>query len=63
MTAAAARAGVRHMGTEIAGGGQVTPAALRILETGIRRVLTLIGALSGEPPPPAAPPYPRWRPG
>jgi uncharacterized protein len=54
LTAAAARAGVRHMGTEIAGGGQVTPAALRILETGIRRILTAIGALSDEPPPAAA---------
>jgi predicted deacylase len=42
------------MSTELAGGGQVTPAALRILEAGIRRVLTLIGALSGEPPPAAA---------
>jgi len=54
LTAAAARAGVRHMSTELAGGGQVTPAALRILETGIRRVLTLVGALDGEPPPAAA---------
>jgi hypothetical protein len=54
LTAAAARAGVRHMSTELAGGGQVTPAALRILETGIRRVLTLIGALGGEPPLPVA---------
>jgi predicted deacylase len=54
LTAAAARAGVRHMGTELAGGGQVTPAALHILETGLRRVLNLIGALDGAPPPPAA---------
>ncbi len=38
LTAAAARAGVRHMSTEIAGGGQVTPTALRIMESGIRRV-------------------------
>ena len=51
LTAAAARVGVRHMSTELAGGGQVTPAALRILETGVRRVLHKIGALSGEPPP------------
>jgi predicted deacylase len=55
LTAAAARAGVRHMSTEIAGGGQVTPAALRIMESGIRRVLAKVGALSGEPPPAAAP--------
>src|SRR5215472_15036309 len=41
LTAAAARAGVKHMSTELAGGGQVTPAALRILEGGIFRVLTL----------------------
>ena len=54
LTAAAARAGVRHMGTEIAGGGQVTPSALRILEAGIRRILTSVGALTGEPPPAAA---------
>src|SRR4029077_238729 len=50
LTAAAARAGVRHMSTEIAGGGQVTPTALRIMESGIRRVLVKVGALSGEPP-------------
>src|ERR1700692_4146003 len=48
LTAAAARAGARHMSTELAGGGQVTPAALRMLEAGVRRVLTLIGALTGE---------------
>jgi len=54
LTAAAARAGVRHMSTELAGGGQMTPAALRILEAGVRRVLTLVGALGGEPPPAAA---------
>src|SRR5437764_2689306 len=39
LTAAAARVGIRHMSTELAGGGQVTPAALRIAEGGIRRVL------------------------
>jgi predicted deacylase len=54
LTAAAARAGVRHMSTEIAGGGQVTPSALRIMESGIRRVLTAVGALTGAPPPAAA---------
>ena len=37
------------MSTEIAGGGQVTPAALRIMESGIRRVLAKVEALSGEP--------------
>jgi len=54
LTAAAARAEVRHMSTEIAGGVQVTPTALRIMESGIRRVLAKVGALSGEPPPAAA---------
>jgi len=39
ITAAAARAGTRHMSTELAGGGQVTPSALRIAEGGVRRVL------------------------
>ena len=37
LTAAAARAGVRHMSTEIAGGGQVTPTALRIISPSSRR--------------------------
>jgi uncharacterized protein len=50
LTAAAARAGAHHMSTELAGGGQVTPAALRILEGGIRRLLILIGAFTGTPP-------------
>src|SRR6202045_2600919 len=54
LTEPAARAGGRHMSTEIAGGGQVTPTALRILEIGIRRVLAKVGALSSEPPPAAA---------
>jgi uncharacterized protein len=54
LTAAAARAGVRHMSTELAGGGQVTPAALRILEGGLRRVLHKIGMLPDEPPPAGA---------
>ena len=51
LTAAAARAGVRHMSTELAGGGQVTPAALRIAEGGVRRVLHALGALTSPPPP------------
>jgi uncharacterized protein len=51
LTAAAARAGIHHMATECAGGGQVTLAALRIMERGIRRVLTHVGALDGTPPP------------
>jgi uncharacterized protein len=51
LTAAAHRAGIRHMGTELAGGGQVTPAALRIAEGGVRRVLHALGALESKPPP------------
>jgi len=51
LTAAAARAGTRHMSTELAGGGQVTPAALNIAETGIRRLLHALGVLQSEPPP------------
>ena len=50
LTAAAARAGVRHMSTELAGDGQVTPAALRIAERGVRRVLHALGVLTREPP-------------
>lgn len=51
LTAAAARVGIRHMSTELAGGGQVTPAALRIAEGGVRRVLHALGALTTSPPP------------
>jgi len=51
ITAAAARVGIRHMSTELAGGGQVTPSALRIAEGGIRRVLHALGALETPPPP------------
>jgi uncharacterized protein len=51
LTAAAARAGIGHMSTELAGGGQVTPAALRIAEGGVRRVLYALGALTTPPPP------------
>ncbi|MGE0714431.1 MAG: succinylglutamate desuccinylase/aspartoacylase family protein [Alphaproteobacteria bacterium] len=55
LTAAAIRQGVVHLGTELAGGGQVTPSALAIAEAGVRRVLHRIGVLAGpapEPPPP-----------
>src|SRR5204863_1134906 len=50
LTAAAHRVGIRHMSTELAGGGQVTPSALRIAEGGVRRVLHALGALTSEPP-------------
>ena len=48
-SAAAARKGVRHIGTELAGGGQVTPAALRACEGGLRRVLHRLGVLTEAP--------------
>ena len=51
LTAAAARVGIGHMGTELAGGGQVTPAALRLAEGGVRRVLHALEVLASPPPP------------
>jgi predicted deacylase len=45
--ASAARRGVLHMGTELGGSGTVTPAALKVAEAGVRRVLKLIGVLPG----------------
>ena len=54
-SAAAQRKGVRHIGTELAGGGQVTPAALRACEGGLRRALHHMGVLvepHHEPAPP-----------
>jgi hypothetical protein len=44
------------MSTELAGGGQVTPSALRIAEAGIRRVLAKLGVLEKAPPPGDPPP-------
>ncbi len=46
LTAAAARQGVIAMGSELGGGGTLTPAALRIARQGIRRVLKTIGVLN-----------------
>jgi len=46
LTAAAARQGVMHLGTELAGGGTVTIAALRAAREGVRRALKLVGALA-----------------
>ena len=56
LTAAARRQGVLHLGTELAGGGTLTIAALRAAEQGVRRVLKLIGALAGHVPADPAPP-------
>lgn len=56
LTAAARRQGVVHLGTELAGGGTVTLAALRAAEQGVRRVLQRVGVLAdsvpADPPPP-----------
>jgi predicted deacylase len=43
--AAAARQGAIGLGTELGGSGTVTPAALRVAEAGVRRVLKHIGIL------------------
>ncbi|MDB5871916.1 MAG: hypothetical protein JWQ07_1358 [Ramlibacter sp.] len=56
LTAAAARQGVMHLGSELGGGGTLTIAALRTAEQGVKRVLKLVGALdesvATEPAPP-----------
>jgi predicted deacylase len=46
LTAAAARQGVIHLGSELGGGGSITIAALRTAEQGVRRALRLVGALA-----------------
>ncbi|HSS83338.1 MAG TPA: succinylglutamate desuccinylase/aspartoacylase family protein [Reyranella sp.] len=53
-TSASARQGVVSMGTELGGGGLVTPASLKVAEDGMRRVLAHVGLLQG--PVPAASP-------
>ena len=53
-TAAAHRKGVISMGTELGGGGQVTPSVLKVAEDGIRRVLAHLGVYRVDVPP--APP-------
>lgn len=52
-TSAAARQGVVAMGTELGGGGLVTPGSLKVAEDGMRRVLAHIGLLQGAVPPPS----------
>jgi uncharacterized protein len=46
-TSASARQGVFSMGTELGGGGLVTPGSLKVAEDGMRRVLAHIGLLQG----------------
>ncbi len=55
LTAAAARQGVAHLGTELGGGGTLTIAALRTAQEGVRRALKLIGALADSVPVAPAP--------
>lgn len=49
LTAAAARQDLLHLGSELGGGGTLTPAALRAAERGIRRALGVMGALAAPP--------------
>jgi predicted deacylase len=52
-TSASARQGAISMGTELGGGGLVTPGSLKVAEDGMRRVLAHIGLLQGAVPPPS----------
>jgi predicted deacylase len=49
LTAAAARKGVMHVGSELGGGGTLTRAALATAEGGLRRVLHMMGSLVEKP--------------
>ena len=51
-TSASFRQGVVSMGTELGGGGLVTPHSLRVAQDGMRRVLAHIGLLQGPVPAP-----------
>ena len=51
-TSASFRQGVVSMGTELGGGGLVTPSSLKIAQDGMRRVLAHIGLLQGPVPAP-----------
>ena len=46
------RQGVLSMGTEMGGGGLVTPASIKVAEDGMRRLLAHIGLLQGSVPAP-----------
>jgi predicted deacylase len=54
-TSASYRQGVISMGTELGGGGLVTPSSLKVAEDGMRRVLAHIGLLKDFPVPPPSP--------
>ena len=49
LNAAAERCGIIALGTELSGGGTVTPRALRIAERGLRRALAHLGVLRPDP--------------
>ena len=51
-TSASYRQGVISMGTELGGGGLVTPHSLKVTQDGMRRVLAHIGLLQGPVPAP-----------
>jgi predicted deacylase len=51
-TSASYRQGVISMGTELGGGGLVTPHSLKVAQDGMRRVLAHIGLLQGPVPAP-----------
>jgi len=46
------RQGILSMGTELGGGGLVTPASMKVAEDGMRRLLAHIGLLQGPAPAP-----------
>lgn len=54
LTSAARRQGVTMIGTELGGGGLLTPNSLQVAEDGIRRVLAQVGLLHGLPVSPPA---------
>jgi hypothetical protein len=60
-TAAAVAAGLVTVGTEMAGGGTVTPAALALCRQGVRNVLAHLGVLPPDRARPAAPDLPLLR--
>ncbi|MBM3524218.1 MAG: deacylase, partial [Alphaproteobacteria bacterium] len=55
LSSGADRQGLESIGTELGGTGKVTPAALKVAEQGIKRLLAHIGAYKGRVTPPAAP--------
>ena len=54
-TSASYRQGVLSMGTELGGGGLVTPQSLAVIDGGLRRVLAHVGLLQGTVPPAPSP--------